>query len=79
MLVVKVELWRFGNPDDVEELARMKIANVGGTASLGNYSVRTIRKGTKDQVQRSGSVLDHPRLSDHVWSLVRKALVAVRY
>lgn len=83
MIVVRVEL-HSAITRRVTELARMHICNVGGTHTKGDYSVETFRGRDKEAldkriVQRSGKVQGHSRLALHVWSLVAKALVAVKY
>ena len=83
MIVVRVELHAFSTRE-VTELARMHICNIGGTRTLGNYSVETFRgRSTADLDkligQRRGTVKNHPRLRDHVWNLVGKALASVDY
>ena len=88
MIVVRVELWSAVDGSK-QELARMLIDNVGGTAQLGNYRARTLRG--RDQIAldramtppvsitREGSIHAHPRLREHVWNLVAKALSSMRY
>ena len=88
MLVVRVELWS-AVTGEKSELARMVIDNVGsGTPQLGDYRVRTLRGRSAEAltramyagaVQREGEVLRHPRLREHVWNLVAKALAATGY
>jgi len=92
MIVVRVELWSAIDGQKTE-LARMVIDNVGGTERLGDYRTRTLRgrseialHGAMRQalnemggVQREGEVLRHPRLREHVWNLVAKALVSMGY
>lgn len=83
MIVIRVELWSAVTGDRTE-LARMHICNVGGTENLGNYDCRTLRgRSTADldkgHVQRRGQVRGHPRLSQHVWNLVAKALSSMGY
>jgi len=89
MIVVRVELWS-AVTGDVTEIARMTIDNIGtsGNMQMGDYRVRTMRGRSADALQkamlagtisREGQVLSHPRLRDHVWSLVAKALIAMRY
>lgn len=78
MIVVRVELWS-AITGAKTELARMHIANVGGDQNLGDYLVRTLRGRSakaldNGKVQREGKVLAHPRLAQHVWNLVAKAL-----
>ena len=79
MLVVKIELWPGGDEKRCREIGRMRIINQGGTASAerGDYSIHLMRKGTTDTMQRTGEVLDYPRLSYPVWKLVRRALEAL--
>lgn len=87
MIVIRVELWS-AVTGDVTEIARMTIDNIGGTAQQGDYRVRTMRGRSAEalhramltgSVTREGQVLRHPRLREHVWSLVAKALIAVGY
>lgn len=87
MIVVKVELWS-AIDGQKSELARMTIDNTGGTTQLGDYRVRTLRGRSEEQlhralicntVQREGKVLKHPRLREHVWNLVAKALTNTGY
>lgn len=83
MIVVRVEL-HSAITGQVSELARMNIANVGGTATKGDYHCETLRGRSKADLdkrvqQRVGSVLGYPRLSIHVWHLVARALVAMGY
>lgn len=85
MIVVRVELYS-AVTGKVSELARMHIANTGSHPNprSGNYICRTLRGRSKDQldkntIQRIGGVHDHPRLAQHVWHLVAKALVNMRY
>lgn len=66
------------------EIARLYIDNIGGTNQLGDYRVRSLRGRssdafTKTSVQREGRVTGHPRLREHVWNLVAKALSACGY
>lgn len=83
MIIVRVEL-HSAVTGKVTELARATIANVGGTNESGDYDVRTLRgrdTATLDRggVQRQGHVRGHPRLREHVWNLVAKALVGLGY
>ena len=83
MIVVRVEL-HSAQDGRVTELARAHIANVGGTATSGDYAAAILRgrntaalnRGT---VQRRGKVTGHARQALHVWHLVAKALVAMGY
>ncbi len=89
MIVVRVELWSAVD-HQVTELARMTLDNVGVSSNqqLGDYRVRTLRGRTADAlhqamlkgtVQRDGFVRKHPRLREHIWNLVAKALTALDY
>lgn len=83
MLIIRVEL-HSAVTGKVSELARMQIANVGGTSANGDYHATTFRgrdKAALDkrQGQRSGEVRNYPRLSIHVWHLVARALIAMGY
>lgn len=88
MLVVKVELWS-ALTGQKTELARMVVDNVGGTPEHGDYRVRTLR-GRNERaldramahpmtITREGAVKKHPRLREHVWNLVAKALRSTGY
>lgn len=85
MIVVKIELWPFGNRNQARELGRMYITNDGtGDQTTGNYDVAVARKGTKTTPQpivpsgpkptRSCKVLGHKRLTYPIWHLILKAL-----
>ncbi|MPT48016.1 MAG: hypothetical protein E2598_06295 [Sphingobium sp.] len=83
MIVIRVELWSAITGEKIE-IARMNISNTGGTENIGNYACETLRgRSTADLnrriVQRKGRVLSHPRLSQHVWHLVAKALTGMGY
>lgn len=83
MIVVRVEL-HSAVTGVITELARAHISNAGGDMTQGDYEVNVLRgrdkaaldKGT---VQKFGKVLNHPRLREHVWNLVAKALKATGY
>lgn len=83
MLVVRVELWSAVTGEKTE-IARSYIANIGGSHDLGDYEIVTFRGRDakaldRKTVQRRAFVRQHPRLRDHVWTLVAKALVACGY
>lgn len=80
MIIVRVELLS-ATTGKLEEIGRMTISNRGDAASgdLGNYDVDLMRRGTEDKVLRRGVVMDHKRLTYSVWTLVSKALKAVRF
>lgn len=75
MIVVKVEIWPFGDGKSRREIGRMRIANDGsGTMGIGNYRF-TIDPLTDRTV--SGSVCSHQR-SRGVWELLRACLEAAK-
>lgn len=87
MIVVRVELWsaRTGRR---AEIARLKIANVGADARLGDrrgayagetYRGRSARSLNKAVVQRRGAVPDYARQDLHVWNLVALMLASMGY
>lgn len=83
MIVVSV-LLRSDRDGSTIELARMHISNIGGTETIGNYDAETLRGRSTDDLnrrimQRKCKVLSHPRLSQHVWNLVAKALTGMGY
>ena len=87
MLIVKVELLS-AVTGKTTELARMHICNEGGDQNLGDYGVYVMRGRDSDALSRSwlkrtfnktGKVERHPRLREHVWNLVTKALISTGY
>ena len=83
MIIVRVEL-HSAITHKVTEIARMRIANIGGTRTLGHYFAETYRGRSAEALsegarQRSGTIRDYPRLSIHVWHLVARALIAMKY
>lgn len=90
MIVVKVELWSAINGQKTE-LARMVIDNIGGTVQRSDYRVRTLRGRSEEALdrallqmdgagtQRTGKVVGHARLREHVWNLVAKGLANLGY
>jgi hypothetical protein len=83
MLIIRVEL-HSAITGKVTEIARAMVHNIGGTSSLGNYQARFYTGRSKEEldqrrVTHCGIVVRHPRLRQHVWKLVLKALVAAGY
>lgn len=87
MIIIRVELWS-AITGKRTELARMMIANEGGTKDLGDYSGRTYRgrdtaaldrSMKNDTVTRRGEVKNHPRWKEHIWNLVAKMLNDMGY
>lgn len=87
MIIVRVELWS-AVTGRVTELARMNIANVGGSDTKRNYKAVTYRGRSKDALDRAmrvagitrkGEVFGHQSKALHVWYLVSRALRAMEY
>lgn len=83
MIIVRVEL-HSAITGKVTEIARGIICNKGGTKELGDYDVAIFHGRSADQlnrlqIQRRGNVEGHPRLRQHVWNLVAKALAGMGY
>lgn len=76
MIIVKVELWPWGQESKAKEIGRMTIANDGtsNSSKRGNYNVKIMRRGTTNTVIKQKRVEDYPRLSYSIWELVRRAL-----
>ena len=77
-IVVRVE-FHSAVTGDVSEIARMYLAHTGG----GHYDAATMHGGDtaaldKGRRQRNAIVPDYPRVT-HVWYLVARALIALRY
>lgn len=76
MIRVTVELWPGGSEARKRTLGGLDIANVGGTAQVGNYRVWKLNKELRRC--KEGSVRGHRRLAESVWRLVAKTIEAVR-
>jgi hypothetical protein len=75
MIVIRVELWRKGNPHDVQVLGVAKLRNVGdGTERVGNYRATFYGGRSGRVVQQRVAVSGFPRLRLTVWDLVYRAL-----
>jgi hypothetical protein len=81
MLVIKVELWPYGDESRAEQIATGVIANDGtGTAEVGRY-VSFFAHGdmpasliASTLQEQPGGVRVHHRRRESVWRLVHKAL-----
>lgn len=92
MIVVRVEL-HSAVTGRVTEIARAVIHNVGGTVKRGNYGAFTCRGRDSDTLHKSMvsiswdeskpvrkcEITNYPRLSQHVWNLVARALTGMGY
>lgn len=87
MLVVKVEIWPFGQKEHAREIGRTYIWNVGGDQWNGSYSVAVCDPDMDYDIQhpagpfgprrhwlKKGSVLTFPRGPKNIWPLVLAAL-----
>jgi hypothetical protein len=88
MLIIRIELWPFGDEDRKKEIARMRIYNDGfGNLNYGHY-VGEIWYGdsTKEldyaqannNVKKQSIVKNWPR-ELHVWNLVQQMLSNMNY
>jgi hypothetical protein len=90
MIVVTVELWRYGNPDDRETLGVGVIYNdATGSETRGNYKfylskrridilafAKSLRQPGRS-VWKSGEVTDFPRKRLLAWDLLSRCLAKV--
>lgn len=82
MLVIKVELWPYGDEKNKEVIGTGVIVNDGsGSAQVGNYDVLFVDQDVPDAVglyqlnaQKSVGVRNHLRAVHSVWKLVHNAL-----
>ena len=81
MLVVKIEIWPFGQESKKRELGRMSIANDGtGGVQTGNYNAKIFKsmeyseKALSTSVWKKGRVEDFPRLRLGPWDLLLRSL-----
>lgn len=78
MIVVTLEIWNGGNPEDKEQLGRILIDNrlvksIETDGKRGDYRARIFKK-RKNTLSQMVYVRDYPRLSYHPWELVRRVL-----
>lgn len=80
MLVIKIELWPFGQESKKRELGRAHIINDStGTLEIGNYKVILFKseeysKNNAGKVYKKGEVLSFNRLTESPWQLLKLAL-----
>ncbi len=76
MIVIKVELWPFGDEEKVKELAKLHIVNDDtGDNFLGNYVVSNLKPGGTTEMAK---IYEHPRRLG-VLHLVAAALKRLGY
>jgi hypothetical protein len=73
MILVKIEL-HSAVTGKITEIGRMKIVNIGGTTTRGNYLAHIMRRGTLTKPSKTVNIENYPRLSYSVWELVRRVL-----
>lgn len=77
MIVCRLELWKDGNPDDVEHLGMMSMTNDMVTSlqnsRRGSYKIHLWKKRLSGKMW-AAKVHDFPRQSYHPWNLVLEAL-----
>lgn len=88
MIRVTIEMCPRGDerPGSVREIGRMYIANVGGDARLGDYSVAVCRRNTTavpspvhplgPAPTRKGGVTGYAREAFNVWRLIARAVLS---
>jgi len=79
MLVIKIELWPWGQEHQAKQLAKAVIVNTtkNENPEIGDYFAEFITEGNKSS--RPGEVKGHARMTEPVWTLLRKALEAAGY
>lgn len=81
MLVVKLEIWPFGDEESKRLIGELRISNVGGTKDEGDYKVKAINPAPHDGGTgfiEVGEIKKFPRLKKHVWDLVVLAINKLR-
>ena len=72
-MVVKIEVWPGGSPTRAFEIARLGIANRGGTPQVADYDVLALLGRERREIVCYSEVLKHQR--DYGWeSLVMRAI-----
>jgi hypothetical protein len=75
MIVVKIELWPYGNEAKKTEIGKMSIINDGtGSKSLGNYDVKVFKETNLNKIWRQIKLLNFPRKQFGIWELIELSL-----
>ena len=75
MIVIKVEIWPYGDASKARSLGVAVIVNDGtGRATSGNYSVHLSTAGDHARKWKSGKVKQFPRKKLLAWDLIYRAL-----
>lgn len=78
MIVVKLELWPFGDESKARPLGTAIIANDGsGSNGTGNYRVVLSKRGKKAGKWKEGALEGFPRKRLGAWDLLYRALDVV--
>lgn len=72
MIVVKIELWPFGNEANKRDIGTIEIGNVGGDMQTGEYDIRMF-EGNRT-LKWAGMLTGFPRMMCDAWDLVGRAL-----
>jgi len=79
MIVVRVEL-HSAVTGRVTTIGLMRLVNDGtGTPWIGNYDVQIMRHGSAGRPRKANRVEGHRRRALPIWTLIRKALDALKY
>lgn len=74
MIVIRVELWPFGDKTKARHLGTALIANDGGDRRTGHYWVKLFSRGKRKRLWKEGVVADFPRLRLTAWDLLYRSL-----
>lgn len=80
MLVIKIELWPFGDESQKRDLGVARIINDGtGDANTGNYTVQLLKGAEYSRhpgdVYKRGRVLNYPRMLGP-WPLLMRGIIS---
>jgi len=77
MIYIRIEMWPKGDKTKARLLGEGQIANVGGTAANGNYTVKLLKSPEYAKTSgtwKSGHVEGFPRVRLGPWDLLLRAL-----
>ena len=75
MIVVRVELWPFGEQKNASTLGIMCVANDGsGTKTKGNYKAMAFAKGSRVKIWKDTEIKNFPRKKLLHWDLLYRVL-----
>ena len=76
MIEVKISLNSYGRGKEIWELGKIKIINDGtGSDSRGNYTVKFFDRN--DSLFKKAEIKNHPRKSESIWKLLKKAMESI--